>query len=121
MPGWTAGSEAVGLWLSRLSLRPNPNLRLIGLIGGTGGASGSLPFLRDAPAGRLTVSITDVVERKTGSEMSAFAIDLFRSTPCLCRGCTVLGLKACALGVVGFETGGVWLAGNGGIGEEGCD
>lgn len=92
----------------------------MGLIGGTGGASGSLPFLRDAPAGRSTKSITDVVDRKTGSEMSALATDFFRSTPCRVRGCTVLGLKAVMLGVVGLETGGVWLVANGGMGELGC-
>ena len=91
------------------------------MVGGTGGASFSIPFFREAPAGRLIVSIEDVVERKTGSEISDFAIDFFRSTPVLVNGCTVLGLKAVVLGVVGFETGGVWLAENGGTGEVGCE
>jgi ABC-type amino acid transport system permease subunit len=91
----------------------------MGLSGGTGGALCSCPFLRDAPAGRLIVSITEVVERKTGSEISDFAIDFFRNTPCLFIGCTMLGLKAAALGVVGLETGGVWLEENSGIGEVG--
>jgi hypothetical protein len=95
-------------------------------MGGTGGASKSLPFLREAPGGRSIVSITEVVEINTGSEMSALAIDFFRKTPCLFIGCTVLGLKAGALGVVGFgvvgfDTGGVWLLANGGIGELGCE
>lgn len=53
------------------------------------------------------VSIEEVVERNTGSEISDFAMDFFRSTPVLVNGCTVLGLNAAALGVVGFETGGV--------------
>ena len=67
------------------------------------------------------VSIEDVVERNTGSEISDFAMDFFRSTPVLVSGCTVLGLNAAALGVVGFETGGVWLAENGGTGDVGCE
>jgi|TARA_R110002003_G_scaffold113_3_gene9835 hypothetical protein len=87
------------------------------LIGGTGGAAGSIPFFKDAPGGRLTVSITEVVDRKTGSEMSDFAMDFLRSMPCRTIGCTALGLKAAAFGVVGLETGGVWFAENGGIGE----
>lgn len=66
-----------------------------------------MPFFREAPAGRLMVSIEEVVERNTGSEISDFAMDFFRSTPVLVNGCTVLGLNAAALGVVGFETGGV--------------
>lgn len=61
----------------------------------------------------------DVVDKKTGSEMSDLAIDFLRNIPCLIRGCTVLGLNAAALGVVGFDTGGVWLAEKGGIGEVG--
>lgn len=72
------------------------------------------------------MSITDVVEMKTGSEMSALATDFFRNIACLFTGCTVLGLKAGALGVaglgvVGLDTGGVWLLENGGIGEVGCE
>jgi len=99
-PGWIAGSY--GLWFSG---RPNPKRFRIGLIGGTGGAALSAPFFKDAPGGRLTKSMEDVVDKKTGSEISDFATDFFRSIPC--RGCTVLGLKAAELGVVGFETGGV--------------
>jgi hypothetical protein len=76
-----------------------------------------MPFFNDAPGGRLTVSMTEVVETKTGSEMSDFAIDFFLKTPCLIIGCTVLGLKAAVFGVVGFDTGGVWLAENGGTGD----
>jgi hypothetical protein len=78
----------------------------MGLIGGTGGALCSCPFFKDAPAGRLIVSITEVVETKTGSEISDFAIDFLRNIPCL-EGCTMLGLKATVFGVVGLETGGV--------------
>jgi hypothetical protein len=84
-------------------------------MGGTGGALCSIPFFKDAPAGRFTVSMTDVVDRKTGSDMSDLATDFFLSMPCLI--CMVPGLKAAALGVVGLETGGVWFAENGGIGD----
>jgi hypothetical protein len=80
-----------------------------------------MPFFRDAPAGRLTVSMTDVVERKTGSEISDLATDFFLNIPCLIKGCTTLGLKAAALGVVELEAGGVWLAENGGTGDVGCE
>jgi hypothetical protein len=93
----------------------------MGLMGGTGGASFSIPFFREAPAGRLIVSMEDVVDKNTGSEISDFAIDFFRSIPVLVNGCTVLGLKAAVLGVVGFDTGGVWLAENGGSGDVGCE
>jgi hypothetical protein len=53
----------------------------MGLIGGTGGGACSTPFLNDAAAERLMVSMTEVVERKIGSEMSALATDFFRSGP----------------------------------------
>jgi hypothetical protein len=89
----------------------------MGLIGGTGGVSYSIPFLSDAPAGRLTVSITDVVDKNTGSEISDFATDFFRSIPCLIIGWMALGLKAAVFGVVGLETGGVWLAEKEGSGD----
>lgn len=36
-----------------------------------------MPFLKEAPAGRLTVSTTDVVEMRTGSPISDFLIDIF--------------------------------------------
>jgi hypothetical protein len=101
-PDWIAGSN--GLWFS-VAERPKPKRFRMGLIGGTGGASCSLPFFNEAPAGRLTVSIVDVDDMNTGSDMSLFAIDFFRSIPCL--GCIVLGLNAAALGVDGLETGGV--------------
>lgn len=101
-----------------LSERPKPKRRRIGLIGGTGGGTnGSEPFFNDAPAGRLTVSMTDVVERNTGSEISDLAIDFLRNIPCLIIGCTAPGLKAAAFGVVGFEAGGVGVAEKGGTGE----
>jgi hypothetical protein len=59
----------------------------MGLIGGTGGVTnGSDPFFSDAPAGRLIVSMTDVVDRNTGSEISDLAIDFLRSMPCLMVG-----------------------------------
>jgi hypothetical protein len=57
----------------------------------------------------------DVVDRKTGSDISHFAIDFFRSMPC--RGCTLLGLNAATFGVEGLEMGGVWLADKGGNGD----
>lgn len=92
-------------------------MRLIGLIGGTGGGTKEpAPFFNDASA-RLTVSTTDVVDRKTGSEISDLAIDFLRNIPCLMSGWTAPGLKAAAFGVVGFEAGGVWLAEKGATGE----
>jgi hypothetical protein len=97
--------------------RPKPKRFRMGLIGGTGGASYSIPFFKDAPAGRFTVSMTDVVDTKTGSEMSDFATDFLRSIPCLSIGWMALGLKAAVLGVAGLETGGVWFAENGGFGD----
>jgi hypothetical protein len=80
--GWLVGPSDLSL-----SERPKPKRRLIGLIGGTGGGTyGSEPFFRDAPAGRLTVSMTEVVERKTGSEISDLAMDFLRNIPCLISG-----------------------------------
>jgi hypothetical protein len=89
----------------------------MGLIGGTGGVSYSIPFFNDAPAGKFTVSITEVVDKKTGSEMSDFAIDFFRSIPCLIIGWMALGLKAAVFGVVGLEIGGVLVAEKAGSGD----
>lgn len=63
----------------------------------------------------MTVSIWVVIDKRTGSEMSAFATDFFLSIPCL--GCTLLGLNMAALGVVGLETGGVWFDEKAGIGD----
>ena len=92
-------------------------MRLIGLIGGTGGGTKDpAPLFSDASA-RPTVSTTDDVDRKTGSEISDLATDFLRNMPCLISGWTTPGLKAAAFGVVGFEVGGVWLAEKGGTGE----
>lgn len=104
-----------GSWMS---FRPDVKRLRIGLIGGTGGGAESMPFLREAPAGRLIVSMTEVVEMNTGSEISYFAIDFFRRGPAFAiGGPAALGLKASATGVPGFETGGVLLAENGGTGD----
>lgn len=66
------------------------------------------------------MSMTDVVDKKTGSEMSHLAIDFFRGMLCRVMGCTVLGVKAAALGVAWWETGGgIGLAEKGGIGDVG--
>ena len=65
----------------------------------------------------MTVSMTEVVDRNTGSEISHLAIDFFRNTPCRINGWPAPGLKAAMFGVVGFEAGGVWVAENGGTGE----
>ena len=84
----------------------------MGLRGGTGGGC-SKPFLREAPFGRLIVSITDVAEMKTGSEMSDFCIDFLRCEATLLDGIVPLGPKDEATGVVEAEIGGVELAENG--------
>jgi hypothetical protein len=77
-----------------------------------------MPFWREAPAGRLTVSMTEVVEINTGSEISDFATDFLRSGPAFAIGGGVaLGLKAGAIGVPGLETGGVLEEESGGTGE----
>ena len=102
---------------STMSFRPDVKRLRMGLRGGSGGAL-SMPFLREAPAGRLTVSMTEVVEMKTGSDISDLAIDFFRSGPAFAMGWgAALGLNAGITGVPGFETGGVLLAENGGTGE----
>jgi hypothetical protein len=84
----------------------------MGLRGGTGGGC-SKPFLREAPVGRLIVSITDVAEMKTGSEMSDFCIDFLRCETTLLDGIVPLEPKDEATGVVEAEIGGVELAENG--------
>lgn len=77
-----------------------------------------MPFMREAPSGRLIVSMTEVVEIKVGSEISDFAIDFLRSGPDFAiGGGAALGLKAGVTGVPGFETGGVLFAENVGTGE----
>lgn len=101
---------------SSVGCRPNPKRRLIGLIGGTGGGC-SIPFFNDAPAGRLIVSITEVVERKMGSEMSAFAMDFFRSVPVLGIIAPAPALNEGSTGVEVPETGGVFAAEYGGTGD----
>jgi len=56
-------------------------LRRSGFIAGRGGAefwNSSIPFLSDAPVGKSTVSMTDVVDIRRGSPISDFWIDLLR-------------------------------------------
>lgn len=103
---------------SRFSERPKPN-RLRGLIGGTGGGTvSSMPFFSEAPGGRLTRSMTDVVETNTGSPMSALTIDFLRSVPTLTMGGGLAsGLKAALSGVPGLDAGGVFAAEAAGRGE----
>jgi len=92
-----------------------PNLLRRGLIGGTGGAS-NIPFLSEAPAGRATVSTTDVVEIRTGSPISDFLIDIFliraafRFVPearlgVLAEKLDVIGVELAERGGVGFAKG----------------
>ena len=90
----------------------------MGLMGGTGGGV-SVPFLKEAPVGRLMVSMTEVVDRKMGSDISALLMDFFRSVPVegMMAPAPTFVLKAAATGVEVPETGGVLLAENGGIGE----
>ena len=66
-----------------------------------------MPFFSDAPAGRLIVSITEVVDRKMGSDMSAFAMDFLRSVPALGMMAAAPVLNAGLTGVEVPETGGV--------------
>lgn len=54
--------------------------RRFGLIGGIGGAS-SIPFFKEAPGGRSTVSTFEVEDISFGSEMSAFEIVILRKPP----------------------------------------
>lgn len=90
----------------------------MGLIGGTGGGA-SVPFLKDAPFGRLIVSMTEVVDKKMGSDISALLMDFLRRVPVegIMAPAPTLVLKAAATGVEVPETGGVLLAEKGGIGE----
>jgi hypothetical protein len=71
-----------------------------------------MPFLSEAPAGRSTVSMTEVAEMNTGSEMSCLLIDFLRIVPLLVE---MLGPKDEATGVVAAEIGGVELAENGAV------
>lgn len=68
------------------SERPKPKRRRIGLIGGKGGGTSPMPFLREAPAGSSMVSTTDVEETNLGSEMRDLAIDFLRSGGAVRRG-----------------------------------
>jgi hypothetical protein len=88
------------------------------LIGGSGGGS-SLPFFKDAPAGKLTVSITEVVDKNMGSEISALLMDFFRSVPLVGMIAAAPVWNTGAIGVEAPDTGGVFLAEVGGIGD-GC-
>jgi len=77
-----------------------------------------MPFLSEAPGGKLTVSTTDVVETNIGSDISDLAIDFFRRVPTFgIGGGTAFGLNLVAIGVPGFDTGGVLLAEKGIRGE----
>lgn len=79
-----------------------------------------MPFLSDAPAGRSTVSITEVAEMKTGSEISDLLTDFLR-VPDFVRDVVLLLLKVVATGVDAADSGGVEFAengaANGGTGE----
>ena len=95
-----------------VSDRPKPNRLRRGLIGGTGGAA-SMPFRRDAPAGKSIVSTTEVVEISTGSPISDFLIDILREraafAPALASrfGALTVAGNAGATGVDDDERGGV--------------
>jgi hypothetical protein len=88
----------------------------MGLIGGSGGGV-SVPFFKDAPAGKLMVSITEVVERNMGSDISALLIDFFRKVPVVGMMAAAPELNTGATGVEAPETGGVFFAENGGTGD----
>ena len=83
-------------------------------MGGRGGGA-SIPFFSDAPGGRSTVSMTEVAEINTGSEISDFTIDFLR-VPAFVSAC-VFALNVDTTGVEAAEMGGVALAEKGGIGE----
>lgn len=75
-----------------------------------------MPFLSDAPAGKSTVSTTEVVEIRTGSPMSVFLMDILRDRaafkPAFARRFGVLAEpgNADAVGVDEDESGGVGFA-----------
>lgn len=94
------------------------NFRRIGFIAGRGGVDcgSSIPFFREAPAGRATVSMTEVVDINLGSLMSPFWIffcDADRPLVVPAKG-TGLDGKVYATGVEFPDMGGVatllWLA-----------
>lgn len=77
-----------------------------------------MPFMRDAPTGKSTVSMTDVVEMSLGSEISVFLMDIFRFVvlrPNVAddRMFGLLPGKEGAIGVDDAETGGVGLPAKG--------
>src|ERR1700761_538431 len=105
-----------------ISFRPKPKRFRRGLIGGTGGASSSMPLLKEAPEGRSTVSMTEVVEISFGSDISDFLIDCFRMPGFRRDGidATVLVLlfgKEVITGVDAAEIGGVGFDAKGPIGD----
>ena len=57
--------------------------RRLGLSGGTGGGDvdESMPFFKDALAGKSTVSMVDVDDMNVGSEIEAFETVFLRRTP----------------------------------------
>ena len=70
--------------------------------------------------------MTEVAERRTGSEISAFMIDFLRMAPDMARGiwedcpaggAGILLLKEVATGVLAAESGGVFAAAKGGTGD----
>jgi hypothetical protein len=80
------------------------------LIGGTGGGGGSIPFLSDAPGGRSTVSITEVADMNTGSDISDFAIDFLRVPDFVSVLVLWLVLNELPTGVLDPDIGGVEVA-----------
>lgn len=103
----------LGELVSSGSLRPMPkSLRVArrrGLMGGTGGGL-SMPFLREAPAGRSMVSTFEVEERSaTGSEMSCLLTVFLRRGTWRSEGPGGIGggVGELAEGVFGPDTGGV--------------
>ena len=104
--------------------RPKPKRLRRGLIDEACGETSSMPLRRDAPSGKSTVSMTDVVEMSVGSEMSDFWKVLLRGPARFAArrpdptGATMPGAKDCPTGVEAAEIGGVELAENGvAIGE----
>lgn len=97
--------------------RPKPKRLRRGLKAGTGGTS-SIPFMRDAPAGKSTVSMTEVVDMSLGSDISVFLMDILRFVDFLPkvadeRMFTLLPGKVGAIGVEDADIGGVGLPVNG--------
>ena len=92
--------------------------RRLGLIGGIGGGW-SMPFFREAPGGKSTVSTFEVDEIRVGSEMSDFEIVFLRSGAFgradegtmgeYCSGEKVAGLAEAGVPLLDAERGGVGL------------